>query len=180
MSDRGRAEEHRPAAHPHVDDDRAGETARAPAAPAELLALQQGAGNRAVAALVVQRHAFVRDKQVKPSHPSLTPAMKAMAADTTVRDYHDGGEFADHAARKTDHIGTLRAGSPGTWVRFPKTGSNLLGEAHDHVKLDHVVAAATPRRWKPRSPCSPRWASRARPTPVSTARSRCFPRSGTA
>ena len=141
MSDRGRAEEHRPAAHPHVDDDRAGETARAPAAPAELLALQQGAGNRAVAALVVQRHAFVRDKQVKPSHPSLTPAMKAMAADTTVRDYRDGGEFADHAAGKTDHIGTLRAGSPGTWVRFARTGSNLLGEDHTKVKLEHVMPA---------------------------------------
>jgi hypothetical protein len=138
MSDRGRASEHR-ATHRRADDDRAGEHEQP--GPAALLALQQGAGNRAVAALVVQRHAFVRDKQVKPSSPNLTPTMKAMAADTTVRDYRDGGEFADHADGKTDHLGTLRAGSPGTWVRFARTGSNLLGEDHTKVKLEHVMPA---------------------------------------
>jgi hypothetical protein len=136
MSDRGRAHERRAS---HRPDEGADE--RAPTPPAALLALQQGAGNRAVANLVVQRYAFVRDKQVNPSHPSLTPAMKAMAADTTVRDYKDGGEYADHAAGKTDHIGTLQAGSPGTWVRFPRAGSNLLGEDHTKVTLEHVVRA---------------------------------------
>jgi hypothetical protein len=138
MSDGGRTRGHRDA-HRRADDDRAGE--QEPPRSAALLALQQGAGNRAVANLVVQRYAFVRDKQVNPSHPSLTPAMKAMAADTAVRDYRDGGEFADHAGGKTDHVGTLRAGSPGTWVRFPRTGSNLLGEDHTKVTLEHVVRA---------------------------------------
>jgi len=155
MSDDGRAYGRHTGAR-RADDDRPDAVDHpTPTGPAGLLALQQLAGNRAVAGAVadprhttptggpvVQRYAFVRDKQVIPSHPSLTPAMTAMAADTTVRDYQDGGEFADHAASRTDHIGTLRSpASPGTWVRFPRTGSNLLGENHTKVTLEHVVAA---------------------------------------
>ena len=125
MSDDGRAHGRHIGAR-RADDDRPDAADHpTPTGPAGLLALQQLAGNRAVAGAVanprhtaptagpvVQRYAFVRDKQVNASHPSLTPAMKAMAADTTVRDYQDGGEFADHAVGRTDHIGTLRSPEP--------------------------------------------------------------------
>ena len=42
-------------------------------------------------------HAFVRDKQVNPSHPSLTPAMKAMAADIRA--------LVEHLVEAFDQIG---------------------------------------------------------------------------
>jgi hypothetical protein len=147
MSGRRRTEAGHPVAGRRGGDEREGivDPCLVPpaAGAAGLLGLQQQAGNRAVAgAIAVQRYAFVRDKQVLPSHPSLSPALKAMAGDTTVRDYESGGEFAAHAEGKTDHVGTLRSpASPGTWLRFPRTGSNLLGEDHTRVTLEHVVAA---------------------------------------
>ena len=67
--------------------------------------------------------------------------MKAFAGDKVVRDYGSMSEFKDHAAGKTDYLGTLppASASPGTWVRFSPNGINLLGEDHTKVTLEHVV-----------------------------------------
>ena len=69
--------------------------------------------------------------------------MKAFTTDRTVRDYGSMAEFADHAAGKTDHLGNLPASSssPGTWVRFAPAGTNLLGEDHTKVTMEHVAPA---------------------------------------
>lgn len=130
-------------------------------APEQAAALQRTVGNRAVAAaltggslrahaarsrasggVVVQRWAFVGGTQVAPTDPTLNPAMQAFAGDQLVRDYTDKAEFQAHAARTTDHIGNLPGpASTGTWVRFSRTGTNLLGENHTAVTLEHVVRA---------------------------------------
>jgi hypothetical protein len=115
-------------------------------------ALQRRAGNHAVTQLMaarqsqaptIQRWAWVSAAQVQPNEPGLDPAMKTFAADKVVRDYGSMGEFKDHAAGKTDYLGTLPAASasPGTWVRFAPSGINLLGEDHTKVTLEHVVPA---------------------------------------
>jgi hypothetical protein len=112
--------------------------------PGELLALQRTAGNRAVAGgLSVQRYAFVEGRQVAPTADGLDPAMQAFAGDQLIRAYEDEAEFRAHAGGTTDYLGNLPAGSTseGTWVRFSPTGTNLLGEDHTKVTLQHVVRA---------------------------------------
>ena len=119
----------------------------------QLTSLQRLAGNQAVARLlagaeerpvpVVQRWAWVAGARVLPGGGGQTPAMTAFASDTVVRDYVSSAEFKDHAAGKTDYLGNLPAasGSPGTWVRFNPTGTNVLGEDHTLVKLEQVTPA---------------------------------------
>jgi len=124
---------------------------RAPRTAATVAALQSAAGNRAVTGLLrspsplppVQRWAWVSAAQVQPSEPGLDPRMKTFTTDHTVRDYGSMVEFADHAAGKTDHLGNLPASSssPGTWVRFAPAGTNLLGEDHTKVTMEHVAPA---------------------------------------
>ena len=93
--------------------------------------------------LPIQRWAWVSAAQVKPDEPGLDPRMKGFTTDSVVRDYGSMSEFADHAAGKTDYLGNLPAssGSPGTWVRFAPGGSNLLGEDHTLVTMEHVAPA---------------------------------------
>ena len=96
----------------------------------------------AAADLPIQRWAWVSAAKVKPTEPSLDPAMKAFAADKVVRDYGSDAEFKAHAAGKTDYLGNLPGpASKGTWVRFSPTGTNLLGENHTQVTLEEVVRA---------------------------------------
>jgi hypothetical protein len=126
----------------------------APLSSRKLSALQRTAGNHAVTQLLggsstrpttptVQRWAWVSGSQVMPDAAGLNASMKTFAADKVVRDYTSMAEFKDHAAGKTDYLGTLPAASssPGTWVRFEPKGTNLLGENHTMVTLDHVVPA---------------------------------------
>jgi hypothetical protein len=113
---------------------------RRPAAHA-LEHLQHTAGNRAVTALV-QRWAFIGEKKVSPKLKSLDAVMQAMAADSKVRSYTDMSEFGAHAAGTTDYIGNLaNPESEGTWVRFAKKGTNILGENHTYVQLEDVLQA---------------------------------------
>jgi hypothetical protein len=121
-----------------------------PASPRQLAALQRTAGNRAVAAAfsrprpavpVVQRWAFVGGTLVPAGAPGLNPAMQAFTTDQVVRDYTDQAEFRAHADGRTDYLGNLPGPSAGTWVRFSPTGTNLIGENHTHVTLEHVVRA---------------------------------------
>lgn len=118
----------------------------------QVIALQSAAGNHAVSStlrsaqqvqgMVVQRWAWVAASQVKPDDPGLDSKMKTLASDKLVHDYGSNAEFKDHAAGKTDYLGNLPGPtSPGTWVRFAPTGSNLLGENHTAVTLEHVMAA---------------------------------------
>jgi hypothetical protein len=60
-----------------------------------------------------------------------------------VHSYFGQSEFADHAAGKTDYLGNLpdSSTSPGTWVRFSRKGTNLLGENHEQVTLEQVAPA---------------------------------------
>ena len=124
----------------------------APLSARGIAALQCSAGNHAVTQLMseqrsqvptIQRWAWVSAAQVMPDAPGLDAAMKAFAGDKVVRDYGSMAEFKDHAAGKTDYVGTLPAASssPGTWVRFAPTGTNLLGEDHTMVTLEHVAPA---------------------------------------
>jgi hypothetical protein len=123
-------------------------------APGHLAALQRTVGNRALTAaivggrpgvrdgVVVQRWAFVAGTQVEAHNPTLNPAMQAFVADRLVRNYTDEAEFRAHAAGTTDYLGNLPGpASAGTWVRFSRTGTNLLGENHTQVTLEHVVRA---------------------------------------
>jgi hypothetical protein len=90
----------------------------------------------------VQRWAFINEVQVAPKDKSLNARMKALAADKLVHNYTSSDEFKDHAAGKTDHLGNLPGpASTGTWARFNETGTNLLGENHTEVTLEHVVRA---------------------------------------
>ncbi|MGH3797052.1 MAG: hypothetical protein ACRDSP_19435 [Pseudonocardiaceae bacterium] len=121
--------------------------------PAHLTVLQRTVGNRALTAaiagarpgagdgLVVQRLAFVAGTRVPADDPTLNPAMQAFAADPLVRNYTDRAEFQAHAAGTTNYLGNLPGPSAGTWVRFSPTGTNLLGENHTQVTLEHVVGA---------------------------------------
>jgi hypothetical protein len=120
--------------------------------PGQVIALQRTAGNRAVGSLlesaqphpgpVVQRWAWVAASQVRPDAPGLDSSMKKLAGDKLVHDYASDAEFKDHAAGRTDHLGNLPGpASAGTWVRFGVTGSNLLGENHTQVTLEHVMQA---------------------------------------
>jgi hypothetical protein len=127
-------------------DEASADEVRALRSPADVLALQQGAGNAAVSGMLaapVQRWAWVSASQVMPTEPGLAPRMKTYTTDSAVRDYGSMAEFADHAAGKTDYLGNLPAtsGSPGTWVRFAPGGTNLLGEDHTKVTMEHVAPA---------------------------------------
>ncbi|MGW0432895.1 hypothetical protein ACWDV4_10165 [Micromonospora sp. NPDC003197] len=129
--------------------------------PGNAPAWQRAAGNRAVdgalrnarestaaAPVPVQRWAWVGATQIKPDDPALDPQMKALASDKLVHDYASDAEFREHAAGQTDHIGNLRGpASTGTWVRFAPGGTNLLGENHTHVTLEHVAAAVGSRNF---------------------------------
>jgi hypothetical protein len=118
----------------------------------QLAALQRTAGNRAVTAAIesarrrsgpaVQRWSWVANQRVRPDDPGLNRSMKRLAKDKLVHDYVDGAEFAKHAAGDTDYLGNLPGPtSTGTWVRFETTGTNLLGENHTLVTLEHVIKA---------------------------------------
>ncbi|WP_258725404.1 hypothetical protein [Cellulomonas sp. NS3] len=124
---------------------------------------QRAAGNRAVGRILartppagdrtgtllaptvqspVQRWAWVAGQRVLPTAPGLDPAMAALASDARVHDYQDEPELRAHAAGTTDHVGNLPGPvSAGTWVRFPRGGTSLLGEDHTLVTLDQVVRA---------------------------------------
>jgi hypothetical protein len=130
----------------------AGTAGRALLTSRQLGVLQHTAGNRAVGRLLraarqdrgtaVQRWAWVSAAQVDPADTSLDPKMKALASDKLVHDYGSDAEFRGHAAGKTDYLGNLPGPvSTGTWVRFAPTGTNLLGEYHTQVTLEHVLAA---------------------------------------
>jgi hypothetical protein len=125
-----------------------------------VVALQRAAGNRAVSGalggsgeartssatptgVTVQRWAWVGAKQVMPTEQGLDANMKALAGDNLVHSYFGQSEFADHAAGKTDYLGNLpdSSTSPGTWVRFSRKGTNLLGENHEQVTLEQVAPA---------------------------------------
>jgi hypothetical protein len=86
----------------------------------------------------VQRHAFVRGKQIKKSDSIATGAIAAFVTDHVVRDYHSRDELEDHAAGQTDYLGNL---PDGTWMRFSPTGTNVLGEMHTEVTLRMVAPA---------------------------------------
>lgn len=113
--------------------------------PRQVLALQRTAGNRAINGIVgtrrraesgrvVQRWAFIAEKQVPPDDKKLDSKMKALAVDKLVHNYTSQAEFRNHAAGKTDYLGNLPGpASSGTWVRFDQTGTNLLGENHTHT-----------------------------------------------
>lgn len=122
--------------------------------PGRLAALQRTVGNRALTAViaggrsgardsvVVQRVAFVAGSQVPANDPTLDPAMQAFAADHRIRSYTDRAEFQAHAGGTTDYLGNLPGpASAGAWVRFSRTGTNLLGENHTQVTLEQVVRA---------------------------------------
>jgi hypothetical protein len=92
--------------------------------------------------VVVQRWP-VGAKQVMPTEQGLDANMKALAGDSLAHSYFSQSEFADHAAGKTDYLGNLpdSSTSPGTWVRFSRKGTNLLGENHEQVTLEQVAPA---------------------------------------
>ncbi|MGX7673806.1 eCIS core domain-containing protein [Plantactinospora sp. DSM 117369] len=97
----------------------------------------------------VQRWAWIKDDLITPDDTSVVKNddMRSRATEQLVHVYEDEKEFRDHAADRTDHIGNLPPGAPSadTWVRFPTTGTNVLGEQHDHVTLDHVLTAVGSR-----------------------------------
>jgi hypothetical protein len=120
--------------------------------PRQIIALQRTAGNRSVSDLlesvgqhqgrVIQRRAWVDGSQVRPKAPGLTSKMKKLATDRLVHDYVSDAEFSDHAAGNLDYLGNLPGpSSAGTWVRFGSAGTNLLGENHTLVTLQHVMNA---------------------------------------
>jgi hypothetical protein len=124
--------------------------------PGQILALQRTVGNRCVSDLlesvrqhqggVVQRRAWVDGSQVRPKAPGLTSTMKKLATDKLVHDYVSDAEFSDHAAGSLDYLGNLPGpSSAGTWVRFEDAGTNLLGENHTQVTLQHVMKAVGSR-----------------------------------
>lgn len=134
--------------------EEAGSDPAGPLSVRQLTSLQRRVGNRAVAGLVppgrqpwfapvVQRRAWVAGSPVLPTDPSLDASMRAFARDGVVRDYISMAEFKNHAGGKTDYLGTLPATStsPGTWVRFNPAGTNVLGEDHTEVTLEHVMPA---------------------------------------
>jgi hypothetical protein len=110
---------------------------------ARLLRLQRQIGNQAVQRVLaptptVQRYAFVKEVQVMRTEPTLTAAMKSMVKDKKIRNYDSLTEFKDHSTKATDYLGTL---ADGTWLRFDQAGTNILGENHTEVTLEHVVHA---------------------------------------
>jgi len=89
----------------------------------------------------VQRHAFLNGKQIPRTDPAVTGAMVDFATDEVVRDYQTMEEFRNHAAGKTDYLGTLR-GDNNVWLRFSPTGLNVLGEMHETASsLEFVLPA---------------------------------------
>lgn len=86
----------------------------------------------------VQRFAFINESQIKKSEKDFTATMKKWVSDTTIRNYTDVDEFKKHSEKQTDYLGNLK---DGTWMRFNKTGLNLLGEEHTKVTLEDVVPA---------------------------------------
>ncbi len=109
-----------------------GDTAQRPAEPA-----------------AVQRWAFVGQEQIEPDVRGLSPAMKEYAHDSLVHDYEDWGEFRGHTEGKTDYVGNLPGPvSSGTWVRFDREGTNVLGENHTKVTLPDVLVAVGSRSFK--------------------------------
>lgn len=116
---------------------------------AEAAALQRRIGNRAFGSLVqsqavptVQRWLFIAGTQVRRRDPGLTAATRPRARDTKVRNYNDWAELNAHASGTVDYLGNLAGpASRGTWVRFSSGGTNVLGEDHTQVSLEHVVRA---------------------------------------
>lgn len=116
---------------------------------AQAAALQRKIGNRAFSNLVgnnpsptVQRWLFIAGRQVRSRDPGLTAATRPRARDRKVRNYNDWAELNAHASGGTDYLGNLPGpASRGTWVRFSPTETNVLGEMHTAVTLEHVVRA---------------------------------------
>lgn len=95
---------------------------------------------RAAEPAAVQRWAFVNGQQQSPD--GLKGKKKNFARDELVRDYTSDDEFEKHAAGKTDYLGNLPGpASAGTWVRFERRGTNVLGEHHAKVTLPDVLTA---------------------------------------
>ncbi|HEX3766025.1 MAG TPA: DUF4157 domain-containing protein [Kofleriaceae bacterium] len=89
----------------------------------------------------VQRHAFLNGKQIPRTDPAVTGAMVDLVTDEVVRDYQTMEEFRNHAAGKTDYLGTL-PGDNNVWLRFSPTGLNVLGEMHETASaLEFVLPA---------------------------------------
>ncbi|GIG64511.1 hypothetical protein Pen01_08060 [Phytomonospora endophytica] len=114
-------------------------------------AMQSRVGNRAFGRYLdasaadrptVQRRVFIAGVRVHAPDPRLNAITTPWAGDGLMRDYHDVAEMNAHAAGTTDHIGNL-PGPPSadTWVRFPRTGLNILGEDHTQVKFEMVAPA---------------------------------------
>lgn len=115
-------------------------------------ALQGGVGNRAFgqylarlgagAEPAVQRRVFIGGVRVHAPDARLNAITTPWAGDALMRDYNDVAEMNAHAAGTTDHIGNLPGpASADTWVRFPRTGFNILGEDHTQVKFEMVAPA---------------------------------------
>ena len=113
----------------------------APADSAGLPSLGKPSAKLAVPAnRIIQRYAFIKEQQVDLSAKGLTPEMKAMVADTSVRDYKDNSEFKRHATQQTDYLGNLIGPvKKGTWLKFSPTGMNVLGEKHTEVTFSAVA-----------------------------------------
>ena len=96
----------------------------------------------------VQRYAFINGMQVKRTDPIIHgAAMMDMVTDIMVRDYLTPDEFKNHAAGATDHIGNLDDDKR-TWLRFPTTGLNVLGEMHEtESSFDHVRPAVNAKKF---------------------------------
>jgi len=115
-------------------------------------ALQGRFGNRAFgryldslgagAAPAVQRRVFIGGARVHAPDPRLNAVTTPWAGDALMRDYNDVAEMNAHAAGTTDYIGNLPGpASADTWVRFPRTGFNILGEDHTQVRFEMVAPA---------------------------------------
>ena len=90
---------------------------------------------------VIQRYVFIKEKQTKLASikSGLTQNMTVMITDKEIRNYKDMSEFKKHASGGTDYLGNLDKYNAGTWVRFNKTGLNILGESHIETTLQDVL-----------------------------------------
>ena len=105
-----------------------------------------GGPGGATGATAIQRHAFVKGTQVLNSDEVAVDKVATFVTDDLVRNYDSKEELQNHAAGQTDYLGNLNGGpANGTWLRFFPGGTNVLGESHELVPLDPVLAAVGSR-----------------------------------
>lgn len=113
--------------------------------PATFRGARVGSGATTARPVPVQRSAVVNGQPVTVGDPRLTTdKMIEWVQDQSRREYESMNEFEQHAAENTDYLGNMPSGQ---WVRFSRTGINVLGERHTGVTLPDmlkVVSGRTP------------------------------------